>query len=201
MDHEEYRALACCTTMIPDLVSFFRRRDPLPAVLYPYLASYFEALRLESVSDHDVRVRWKTKQDVRRLYESLPRTQGLWLLTDYAEHELEYLEMARYRDRVMGIPIESDDAIFTRWDELDPCPPVCSRCSKSWTHIHQCANSFQRAVCTSDCEADEDLEDDETYVAALMKAFDERLISAYKAANLAMGLGPCLLRPQKRKQC
>ena len=41
----------------------------------------------------------------------------------------------------------------------------------------------------SDC-SDEDLEDDETYVAAVCKTHDEKMIKAYKAANSAMGLGP-----------
>ena len=37
---------------------------------------------------------------------------------------------------------------------------------------------------------DEDLEDDETYGAAVEKFHEEKMIKAYKAANLAMGLGP-----------
>ena len=92
-DHEHYRAAAFGVSMLPSLMSFFRRRDPLPAELYPYLASYIELLRKNSLEyyGHDVKVQWKKwPQDVREIWEGLPRTQDLWLLRDYAEHELDY---------------------------------------------------------------------------------------------------------------
>ena len=203
MDHEEYRALAFITTMVPDLVSFFRRRDPLPADLYSYLASLFELLRKTSLEwyGHDVRVQWKTKQDVRELYEGLPRTQDLWLLPDYAEHELDYLEMARYRDRVMGIPVESNVAFFTRFEELDSYPPVCSKSG-------MCRDYYFHQACTCDEQlawtfqvnldedasdsSDEDLEEYKTRATAVRKTEEEVRIKALRAANLAMGLGPSL---------
>ena len=200
-DHEHYRAAAFIVSMLPSLMSFFRRRDPLPAELYPYLASYIELLRKKSREyyGHDVKVQWKKwPQDVREIWEGLPRTQDLWLLRDYAEHELDYLEMARDRDHVMGIPIESDDAIFDRCEELYPHPPVCS--NTGWCrdyYVHQacaCDNSFLHELncaCEACCACDNSDEDQ----GLLVHLTDQAYIQAYKAANLAMGLGPCRPSP------
>ena len=59
-DHEHYRAAAFDGIMLADLISFFRRREPLPAKAYPYLASYLELLRRSGSSyhGHDVKVHW-----------------------------------------------------------------------------------------------------------------------------------------------
>jgi len=127
-DHEHYRAVAFDATMLPALISFFSRREPLPATDYPYLASFLELLRRGSGSSygHDVKVDWPHPREIREIWKGLPRTQDLWLLEDYAEHEEDYLWFARERDRVMGIPIESDDQLYARFVELCPHPPVCS---------------------------------------------------------------------------
>ena len=199
-DHEHYRAAAFIVSMLPSLMSFFRRRDPLPAELYPYLASYIELLRnrrdIRGYYGHDVKVQWKKwPQDVREIWEGLPRTQDLWLLRDYAEHELDYLNMARDRDHVMGIPIESDDAIFYRCQELYPHPPVCSNTGWCRDHyVHQacaCDKSclFDLNCACAACVACENSEDPGP------QRQDWTHIQAYKAANLAMGLGPCRPSP------
>jgi hypothetical protein len=196
-DHEHYRAGAFDVSTLPSLISFFSRREPLPAEAYPYLASYLELLR--KITDHDVKVQWKKwPQDVREIWEGLPRTQDLWLLRDYAEHELDYLQMARDRDRVMGIPIESFEAIADRFQELYPRPPVCG--PTGW-----CRDCYFRQACACDksqpcfahdlncacaaCVACDNIEDTHP------QQCDWTYIQAYKAANLAMGLGPCRPSP------
>ena len=170
----------------------------MPAEAYPYLASYLELLR--KIIDHDVKVQWKKwPQDVREIWEGLPRTQDLWSLREYAEHELDYLEMARDRDRVMGIPIESDEAIFDRYEKLYPHPPVCS--NSGWCrdyYVHQacaCDKSFLHdlnCACAACVACDVACESNGSETSRRVKWTN---IQAYKAANLAMGLGPCRPSP------
>ena len=115
MAHELWRALVYDAHTLPGLVCFFSRRDPLPAHVYPYLASYFDLLWEDAVilgDEWDVTEWDKWRQERREIYETLPRTQELWSLPDYAENEYYYLRAARDRDRWMGIPIESDEAII-----------------------------------------------------------------------------------------
>ena len=191
-DHEHYRAVVFDATMLPALISFFSRREPLPATDYPYLASFLELLRTGSGSSygHDVKVDWPHPRELREIWAGLPRTQDLWLLEDYAEHEEDYLWFARERDRAMGIPIESDDQLYARFVELYPHPPVCSNtgwcrdrhfnqaceCDLSFLHDLDCACAACTAVASS-----------EDPCIAMAHWTD---IQSYKAANLAMGLGP-----------
>ena len=94
---------------------------------------------------------WKKwPQDVREIWEGLPRTQDLWLLQDCAEHEHDYLMMARTRDQVMGIPIESDDELYARYIELYPHPPVCS-------HTGWCRDYYFNQACSCDKSCFHDL--------------------------------------------
>ena len=195
---EHYRAGAFDVSKLSSLISFFCRREPLPAEAYPYLASYLELLR--KIIDHDVKVQWKKwSEDVREIWEGFPRTQDLWLLRDYAEYELDYLEMARDRDRVMGIPIESEEAIFDRFEELYPHPSVCS--NSGWCrdyYVHQacaCDKSFDHdlnCVCAACIACDFACESNGSETSRRVEWTN---IQAYKAANLAMGLGPCRPSP------
>ena len=119
-------------------------------------------------------------------------------MPDYEEHEYDYLWFARHRDRVMGIPIESEDSITDRYFELYPqmCsdPPVCTK--YGW-----CSKFMQNQPCACDKSflhedpSDSSDEDDDQWL-KLRENKDQRVhIEVYKAANLAMGLGPCRPSP------
>ena len=165
----------------------------MPATDYPYLASFLELLRRSGSSyhGHDVKVDWPHPREIREIWKGLPRTQDLWSLQDYAEHEEDYLRIARTRDRVMGIPIESDEELYARFEELYPHPPVCSytgwcrdyyfnpacACDKSFLHDLNCACAACTAMRSSEGTA-------------CISMVNWTHIQSYKAANLAMGLGP-----------
>ena len=103
---------------------------------------------------------------------------------------MSILRMARTRDQVMGIPIVSDERFDDRFDELYPHPPVRSNngscrdyyfhqacaCDKSFDHDLNCA-------CAA-CVASDSSEDPGP------QRVNWTFIQLYKAANLAMGLGP-----------
>ena len=89
-------AFDCCA--IPDLVSLFRGRDPLPADDYPFMAENLEAFR--------VTVHWETYQEkVLKILKDLPPTQELALRPEFEEPEGLGLRMcAEARDRAAGTP-------------------------------------------------------------------------------------------------
>ena len=169
----------------------------MPATGYPYLASFLELLRSGSGSSygHDVKVDWPHPRELREIWAGLPRTQDLWSLQDYAEHEEDYLRIARKRDQVMGIPIESDDELYARFVELYPHPPVCSR--TGW-----CRDYIFNLACECDLSSLHDLGCACAACIAVASSEDPCIarahwtdIQSYKAANLAMGLGPCRPSP------
>ena len=81
-------------------------------------------------------------------------------MPDYAEHELDYLEMARYRDRVMGIPVESNVAFCTSFEELDSYPPVCSKIGMYRDYyFHQACTCDEQLAWTFQVNLDEDASD------------------------------------------
>ena len=167
----------------------------MPAKAYPYLASHLELLRKSGSSyrGHDVKVHWEKwphAPEIREIWEGLPRTQDLWLLQDYAEHELDYLQMARTRDQVMGISIESVESLIDRYQQLYPHPPVCS--NTGW-----CRDFYFRGACACDKSFIHDLNCACAACIAMENSEDPHPqrsnwadIQARKAANLAMGLGP-----------
>ena len=160
------------------------------------MASYFDLLREDAVILGDewvVTVEWdKRRQERREIYETLPRTQELWSLPDYAENEYYYLMVARDRDRWMGIPIESDEAIILREWELYPHPPMCR--NSGWCRTFM--NSARKGQTGPYCACDQSFQDEHCLSDASYEVDHRQVeIEAWKAANLAKGLGPCLPGP------
>ena len=89
----------------------------------------------------------------------------------------------------MGIPIESDDELYARYEELYPHPPVCS--ATGW-----CRDYIFNLACACDKSFFHDLNCACAACVAMQSSEDPgpqrrnwTQIQSYKAANLAMGWG------------